>query len=627
MQSKHLDSIRDQLGKSNYDKLASVQHEGIHQFIADYVQLCQPDSIWVCDDSDEDAAHVRQLAVRHGEEIPLALAGQTIHFDGYDDQARDKDHTLFLFPEGQQADEFLPGIPKSQGLPEIRELLAGSMKGHTLYVRFFCLGPTHSDFSISCVQLTDSAYVAHSEDLLYRRGYEELKRQGPDAPFFRFVHSAGRLTERQTTKDISKRRVYIDREDATVYSVNTQYGGNTIGLKKLAMRLAIFRAVKEDWLTEHMLVMGVKGPGGRVTHFTGAFPSMCGKTSTAMIPWESMIGDDIAYLRKKDGKVRAVNVESGMFGIILGINPDDDPLIWEVLHSENEVIFSNILQGEDNRPWWDGMGVETPDVGWNHSGRWWPGKKDNAGKAVPISHKNARFTVALEALKNTDVRGLQDPDGVEVKGLIYGGRDSDTWVPVSQAFDWLHGIVTKAAGIESETTAATLGKEGVRKFNPMSNLDFVSVPMGQYIDANIQFGKDLANPPSIFGVNYFIKDREGNYLNDKTDKGVWLKWMERRVNGDAGAIKTPTGFIPLYADLKTLFKEVLDKDLTHDAYVKMFTLRIPENLAKVDRLTSIFQNRVKESPAIVFEVLEAERQRLLDTQKRLGDYVEPEKML
>ncbi|HID92474.1 MAG TPA: phosphoenolpyruvate carboxykinase (GTP), partial [bacterium (Candidatus Stahlbacteria)] len=409
-----------------------------------------------------------------------------------------------------------------------------------------------------------------------------------------------------------------------VYSVNTQYGGNTIGLKKLAMRLAINRASKEGWLTEHMFIMGVYGPQGRVTYFTGAFPSLCGKTSTAMLEGETIIGDDIAYLKKREGKVYAVNVEKGMFGIIQGINSKDDPIIWKVLHSPGEIIFSNVLVTEDNGVYWIGKDGEVPKRGFNHSGEWSPGKKDAQGNEITPSHRNARFTLELSLLENVDPR-LNDPNGVEVGGIIYGGRDSDTWVPVTQSFDWAHGIITIGASLESETTAATLGKEGVRKFNLMSNLDFLSIPLGKYIENNLDFGADLNEPPLIFGVNYFLKDKDGNFLNEKTDKRVWLKWMELRVHKEIGAIKTPTGYIPKYEDLKRLFREVLNKDYSKEDYVKQFTLRVPENLAKIDRITNIYKTKVLDAPEILFKVLEEQRKRLAKAKEEYGDYIPPDK--
>jgi phosphoenolpyruvate carboxykinase (GTP) len=449
-------------------------------------------------------------------------------------------------------------------------------------------------------------------------------RKGEEARFFRFVHSQGAVDERKTSRDLDRRRIYIDVEDETVYSVNTQYGGNTIGLKKLAMRLAIRRGAGEGWLTEHMLVMGIHGPGGRKTYFLGAFPSLCGKTSTAMLEGETIVGDDIAYLREKAGEVRAVNVEKGMFGIIQGVNSKDDPSQWKALHSPGEVIFSNVLATPDGGVYWIGRNGPAPPAGTNHSGEWHPGKKDAAGKEIPPSHPNARFTLALESLDNVDPM-LHDAEGVPVGAIVYGGRDSDSSVPVEEAFDWAHGIVTKGAALESETTAATLGKEGVREFNPMSNIDFLSVPIGRYVQSNLDFSHGLKRAPHVFAVNYFIKGRDGAFLNKKTDKRVWYKWMELRVHGDVEALRTPTGLIPKHADLARLFRKLLGEDYSADAYREQFTVRVPENLAKIGRIEKIYREKVKDPPAALFEVLEDQKRRLEEARARFGDYIAPEK--
>jgi phosphoenolpyruvate carboxykinase (GTP) len=556
------------------------------------------------------------------------MEGHTVHFDGYYDQARDKAQTKFLLPKGVDLGPEINSKDRDEGLAEIHEILKDIMVGHEVFVKFFCLGPKDSKFSIPCVQLTDSSYVAHSEDLLYRQGYSEFLRLGKSANFFKFVHSQGELVDAglglQVSKNISKRRVYIDLESEIIYSTNTQYGGNTIGLKKLAMRLAINRASRQNWLTEHMLIVGVRGPNGRVSYFTGAFPSMCGKTTTAMLEGEKIVGDDIAYFKNIDNKIRGVNVEKGMFGIIEGINAVDDPLQWKALHSKNELIFSNILVTEDRTPYWNDKGVEVPESGVNHSGNWQLNKTDKDGKRVTPSHKNARFTLDLQILVNVDER-LNDPAGVEISGFIYGGRDSDTWVPVEEAFDWVHGIITKGAALESETTAATLGQEGVRVFNPMSNLDFLSIPIGRYVQNNLDFGAGLERSPRVFSVNYFLKGPDGKFLNHKNDKKAWLKWMELRVHDEVSAIPTPTGYIPIYEDLERLFKEHLNKDYTMDEYNQQFMLRVPENLAKLERMVEIYTNRVLDTPEIIFKVLSDQRYRLALAQGKFGNYIKPEK--
>ncbi len=601
------DVLKSRLDDENYRKLSAIENSRLHKFVAEYVQLCDPESVSVITDSQEDIDYIRQLSIRNGEEQKLAMEGHTVHFDGYNDQARDKDKTRYLLEEGVDLGDRLNSIEKSKGLEEMHSLLSGIMQGKQMLVRFFCLGPKNSQFSIPAMQLTDSAYVGHSEDILYRHGYEQFRSMGDCDDFFRIVHSAGELEE-GVSKNVDKRRIYIDPDESIVYSANTQYAGNTVGLKKLSLRMAIRKADKEGWLAEHMLLMGVNGPGGRRSYFCGAYPSACGKTSTAMIPGETIVGDDIAYLRPINGELRAVNVEAGIFGIIRDVNPEDDPIIWDALNKPGEVIFSNVLV-KDGKPYWLGMGHEIPESGYNHGGEWFKGKKDDKGAEISPSHKNARYTVALAELENCD-ENLNDPAGLPVCGVIYGGRDSDTSVPVEQGFDWTHGIITKGASLESETTAATLGQEGVRVFQPMSNIDFVSLPLGRYVQNNLDIVEKLDGEPLVFGTNYFLKDESGGYLNGMHDKRVWLKWMELRVHGDVGAVERPTGLIPEYEDLKSLFKEVLGKEYTKEDYERQFAMRVKENLAKINRIEKIYRESVSDTPQVLFDVLQQQRKRL-----------------
>ncbi|AIU69883.1 phosphoenolpyruvate carboxykinase [Thermococcus eurythermalis] len=616
-----LEKLKELLPKEQFEKIKAIDNPELHAFLAEWIEWLEPDKVFVCTDSPEDEAYVKWKALYYGEEKMLETPNHTVHYDSYYDQARDKANTKLLVPGGKKI-PFLNTKDRDEGLKEIKELMKGIMRGKELFICFFVLGPKNSVFTIPAVQLTDSAYVAHSEFILYRKGYEEFKRLGRDAKFFRFVHSAGELDERKTSKNLEERRIYIDLVDDTVYSVNTQYGGNTIGLKKLAFRLTIQKAVREGWLSEHMFLMRVNGPNGRKTYFTGAYPSMCGKTSTAMIPWENIVGDDLTFIMPLNGVARGANVEKGVFGIIQGVNPEDDPIIWQVLHSPVEIIFSNVLV-KDGKPYWNEMGVPIPDEGENHSGKWWRGKRDKEGNEIPPSHKNARFTVSLEHFPNVDLEALDAPCGVEVGGMIFGGRDKDTWPPVREAFDWKHGVITMGAALESETTAATLGKEGVRAFNPMAILDFMSVPLGDYLRNYLDFEKRLRKTPKIFAVNYFLRDENGNWLNHKLDKAVWLKWMELRVHGDVDAIETPIGYIPKYEDLKRLFKQVLNKDYSREDYEKQFTIRVPELLAKIERIEKIYREQVKEVPEELFQVLEEERKRLLEAREKYGDYISP----
>ncbi|MEM2612078.1 MAG: phosphoenolpyruvate carboxykinase (GTP) [Thermoproteota archaeon] len=619
---QYLEVLKPRMSSEDYRRLAAIPVAKVHKFIAESAELCNPDRIFICTDSREDIEYVRRQAIESGEETPLAIPGHTYHFDGPKDQGRDREATKYLVPKGDYLSKALNQIDRDEGLAEIKSLMKNIMKGRTMIVRFLSLGPLNSVFSIPCMECTDSWYVAHSVDLLYRPAYEVFKRGEVPDDLFCVLHSAGKLNERMVSAEPEKKRIYIDYIENTVYSVNTQYAGNSIGFKKLALRLAIRKADREGWLAEHMMITGVYGPGGRKTYFAGAFPSACGKTSTAMIPGNTILADDIAYLRNIDGVCRAVNAEVGIFGIIKDVNPVDDPVIWEVLTNPGEVIFSNVLV-KDGKPYWLGMGCELPKEGINYTGYWWEGKRDENGEEIPPANKNARYTVSLRALKNCDPE-LDNPMGVELGGIIYGCRDARGYVPVQQSFDWEHGIIAYGASLETETTFAITEEEGKYEINIMSIQDFVSIPLGKYIRNNLEFGRKLKKRPIIFGVNYFLRDlKTGEFLNDRRDKQVWIKWMELRVHNDVGAIKSPTGWIPRYEDLNKLFHEVRGIEYSETDYIKQFTIRVRENIAKINRVEKFFKDNVPDAPPELFKVLEEQRDRLIAVQKEFGNYVSP----
>lgn len=622
--NKYLEALKLKMREFNYRKLRAIQNPKVHQFIAEAAELCDPREIFICDDTPDDIAYIKHMAIASGEEsAALATPGHTFHFDGFYDQGRDREVTKFLVPKGDTLSPALKQIDRDEGLKEILRLLRGAMRGRIMIVRFLTLGPANSIFTIPCIECTDSWYVAHSVSLLYRKGYETFCRMSSDTEFFKTLHSSGKVNEKMVSMEPEKKRIYIDYLTNTVYSVNTQYAGNSVGFKKLALRLAIRKAHREGWLAEHFMIMGVRGPKGRKTYLAGAFPSACGKTSTAMLPGETILADDIAYVRNIDGVCRAVNVEAGIFGILQNVNPKDDPLIYRVLTSPNELIFSNVLI-KDAKPWWLGMGCELPEEGVNHSGRWYKGKIGPNGREIPPAHENARYTVALKALPNCDPE-LDDPRGVELGGIMYGGRDYRAYAPVQQSFSWDHGVIAYGAALETETTFAILEEKGKYEINVMSIQDFISIPLGQYIKNYLEFGRKLKKPPLIFGVNYFLRDlKTGRFLNDRHDKHVWVKWMELRVHNDAGAVRSPTGLLPKYKDLLLLFKQVLNKDYSREEYIKQFTIRVPENLRKIERVKEFWTTRASDAPEELFKILDEQKERLLKARESFGDYISPE---
>ena len=590
-------------------KLEALNNPYVIKRVEEAIALCQPGKVTVITDDPKEIQYVRELALKNKEEEKLKLPGHTVHFDGYYDQGRDKGNTRYLLSQKVEWGITVNAIDKEEGLAEIKSYFQGSMKGKEMLILFFSLGPTNSSFSIPALQITDSAYVAHSEEILYRHNYEGFKELKGSNQFFYFLHSAGRLKD-NVSVDLDKRRVYIDLEDKCVYSVNYQYAGNSVGLKKLAFRLAIQKAHREGWLAEHMFIMGVHGKKNRTTYFTGAFPSACGKTSTAMLPGQTIVGDDIAYLKKIKGEVKAVNVEKGIFGIITDVNPKDDPVIYQALTTPREIIFSNVLV-KDGIPYWLGMGKELPPEGINYSGKWYQGKRDKEGNLIDPSHKNARYTIRLAELENIDVEA-ENPKGVPIDGFFYGGRDSDTTLPIVESLSWEHGVFLGAT-LESETTAATLGKQGVRRHDPMANLDFISVPFATYLENHLSFKQGLTRLPKIFATNYFLKDEQGLFLNDKMDKKVWIIWAEGRVHDEWEAVETPVGKIPFYEDLKYLFKRELHKDYSQEEYIAQFSLRVDKYLAKMERMKAVFA--ATNIPVLLVRELEQQIERLNKTKE------------
>jgi phosphoenolpyruvate carboxykinase (GTP) len=606
-------------------KLAALKNEKVTAFVEESARRCRPRSITVCDDSPEDAAYLRKMSLERGEERPLALANQTIHWDGYGDQGRDKRATRYLArPEDLEKMKSLSAIPYAEGLAEVMGIAENIMEGKDAVVKFFAEGPAQSPFTVPCVQFTDSFYVAHSEAILYRPAYDHFlkMKEGEKGDFFRFIHSAGRLDARGCSVDLDKRRVYIDTRDDIVYSMNTQYAGNSVGLKKLSMRLAINKSGQEGWLCEHMFLMAVPNQG-RKTYFAGAYPSACGKTSTAMIPGERIVGDDIVYFRNIRGEFRGVNVEQGIFGIIKDVNADDDPVIFKNLMKDQETIFSNILQGPDQKPYWLGCGLKTPEQGTNHHGAWKKGDRDEEGKDVPLAHGNARYTIRLDYLDNFDKEGFEAKEGVKVQGVLYGGRDSDTTVPVEESPSWKDGILLKACTLESETTSATLGQEGVRTPSPMANLDFVSYPLGRYVMNNLRFVDGIKDVPRVFSNNYFMRGPDGKFMTGKLAKKVWLHWAEGRIHGGFEAHETPTGRIPLYADLQRLFKDLLGEDFKKADYDYLFAFRCSKWLEKLDRTAAFFRKMDPATPAEIFAYWAEAKGRIAKAQSRFGDSILP----
>ncbi|HID86108.1 MAG TPA: phosphoenolpyruvate carboxykinase (GTP), partial [Anaerolineae bacterium] len=445
----------------NLAKLSKITNEEALLKIANAISMTDPDAVFVNTGSDADVQRVRIMSLAKGEEHPVAMRDHTIHFDLPQEQARIIDRTFYIVNPGEETSVLALSIPREEAYEYIRTYMTGIARGKTLLVGFFSRGPIGAPAAIPALEITTSTYVMHSANILYRHVYdrfdEEVQRVGL---FFTNVHSEGP----NRPEDLPNARVFMDRSWLTTYSMFCTYAGNTLLLKKGNHRFAVDLATyyqREEKLSEHMFITGLRGPGGRVTYFAGAAPSGCGKTTTAMTGTD-FVGDDLAQLWiAEDGTLRAINPEIGIFGIVQDVNRESDPYLMKALREEGaEVIWSNVLIDVHGVPYWVGNGEELPKRGVNFQGEWWEGKTDEDGRPIPLSHPNARCTVANKFIGNYNEAAAEDPRGVEIKVITYSGRDSDTMPPVWVAKDPDHGVVI-GASILSAATATEVGAKGV----------------------------------------------------------------------------------------------------------------------------------------------------------------------
>ena len=510
--------------------------------------------------------------------------------------------------------------------------MSGIMHGKTIIIGFYMRGPVGSFASNPALEITSSAYVSHSAEILYRNAFadfdKEVDRLGH---FYTNIHSEGL----NRPEDLPNARVYMDRSFRTTYSVNCTYAGNTLLLKKGNHRFSVDKAVYENRgneLSEHMFITGVDGPGGRITWCTGAAPSGCGKTTTAMAG-NHFVGDDLAQMWiDENGSIRSINPECGIFGIVEDVNWEGDPYLMELLRKPGtEVIWSNVLIDENGVPHWTNNGENPPLKGKNFQGLWEQGMTDEHGKEVPISHPNSRCTLTSSALANYSEKS-EDPSGVETRVITYSGRDSDTMPPVWAAKNSDYGVVIGAC-IVSAATATEVGATGVKRA-PWANAPFIPGALGDYMDAQFKFfgSENIAEDkkPVMAGLNYFLtaEARGGTskkLLGEKRDVKVWLAWLERHAHEEVDVIKTPVGNLPKFDDLKNLFQTIIDKEYTEDLYIKQFSLYIDNIIARIDLQLEAY-GKEQNIPAKLFEVLKEQREGLMALRDKYGPIVTPSQL-
>ena len=529
------------------------------QWIEEMKAMLNPDNVVWIDGSKEQLDALRKQSVEEGTMIPLnqeKLPGCYLHRTAPNDVARVEDRTFICAKTKEEAGPTNNWMDPQEMYAKLTKLFTNSMEGRTMYIIPFIMGPAKSPFSKVGIEITDSIYVVLNMDIMTRVGQVAIEELSEKGDFTKCLHCTANV-------DPEERYIVQFPEDNTIWSINSAYGGNVLlGKKCFALRIASFLGKNEGWMAEHMLILGLENPQGDIKYVSAAFPSACGKTNLAMlIPPKELegykvwtVGDDIAWLRVgPDGRLWAINPEAGFFGVAPGTSSKTNKNA--LMTTMSNTIFTNVALRDDGTVWWEGHDDETPAHCIEWKGNEWT--SDSEEKAA---HPNSRFTAPAKQCPCISSE-FENPAGVPISAIIFGGRRAKTAPLVYQSFDWNHGVFIGST-MASETTAAAAGAVGVVRRDPMAMKPFIGYNVGDYFAHWIDMGKKITNPPKIFNTNWFRKSDEGKFLwPGFGDNMRVLLWILDRCEDKVGAVESPIGYLPNKEDLMLEGLDISEADL------------------------------------------------------------------